>query len=91
MTCTLENPGYGPATETAVTATFYGRMHYVVAQALTAGVSVFEVARVMGTSVRMVERHYGALLDGATARIASRLDAFDADHDRATAEDAQDV
>lgn len=32
----------------------------------------------MGTSVRMIGRHYGALLDGATAGIASRLDAFDA-------------
>lgn len=32
-----------------------------------AGVTVFELARVMGTSVRMIERHYGALLDGARA------------------------
>lgn len=32
----------------------------------------------MGTSVRMIERHYGALLDGAGAEIAARLDAFDA-------------
>jgi hypothetical protein len=39
-------------------------------------VSVFELARSMGTSVRMVERHYGALLDGAG--IAGRLDALDA-------------
>jgi hypothetical protein len=30
----------------------------------------------MGTSVRMIERHYGALLDGAGADIARRLDAF---------------
>jgi hypothetical protein len=29
----------------------------------------------MGTSVRMIERHYGALLDGAHAAIADRLDA----------------
>jgi hypothetical protein len=45
----------------------------------------------MGTSVRMIERHYGALLDGATAGIASRLDAFDAIRDQATIDDAQDV
>jgi hypothetical protein len=32
-----------------------------------AGVSVFELARIMGSSVRMIERHYGALLDGAGA------------------------
>ena len=33
--------------------------------ALAAGVPVFTLARIMGTSVRMIERHYGALLDGA--------------------------
>jgi hypothetical protein len=33
--------------------------------ALAAGVSVFELARIMGTSVRMIERHYGTLLDGS--------------------------
>ena len=32
----------------------------------------------MGTSVRMIERHYGALLDGAGAGIAARLNAYDA-------------
>jgi hypothetical protein len=25
---------------------------------------VFELARIMGTSVAMIERHYGTLLDG---------------------------
>jgi hypothetical protein len=39
---------------------------------------VFELAKVMGTSVRMIERHYGALLTGAAAGIASRLAAFEA-------------
>jgi hypothetical protein len=34
-------------------------------------------ASVMGTSVRMIERHYGALLDGAHTVIAGRLDAFE--------------
>ena len=38
----------------------------------------------MGTSVLMIERHYGTLLDGATAGIANRLNAFDLDQDRAT-------
>ena len=37
----------------------------------------------MGTSVRMIERHYGALLDGAGAGIAGRLDALDVLPDRA--------
>ena len=34
-------------------------------------------------SVRMIERHFGALLDGAGAGIASRLDALDAKRERA--------
>ena len=36
----------------------------------------------MGTSVRMIERHYGALLDGAGTEIASRLDTLDAERGR---------
>jgi hypothetical protein len=47
--------------------------------ALAAGVTVFELARVMGTSVRMIERHYGALIDGAHAAITGRLDALEAE------------
>jgi integrase len=50
--------------------------------ALAAGVTVFELARVMGTSVAMIERHYGALLDGAHAGIAARLDVFEAELQR---------
>jgi integrase len=72
-------------------ARIYDLRSTFASDALAARVSVFELARVMGTSVRMIERHYGALLDGATAGIASRLDAFDADCDRASAEDAEDV
>jgi hypothetical protein len=44
---------------------------------------VFELARVMGTSVEMIERHYGALLDGSGASMASRLAVFEAEQDRA--------
>jgi hypothetical protein len=29
----------------------------------------------MGTSIRMIERHYGALIAGAADSIAARLDA----------------
>jgi len=36
----------------------------------------------MGTSVRMIERHYGAMLDGSGAEIAGRLDALNADRAR---------
>ena len=40
--------------------------------------SVFQLARIMGTSVKMIERHYGAMLDGSGAEIAGRLDQLDA-------------
>ena len=53
---------------------------------LAAGVSVFQLARVMGTSVRMIERHYGAMLDGSGAEIAGRLDAFEAQHNQVAEE-----
>ncbi len=33
----------------------------------------------MGTSVRMIERHYGKLLDGAHTGIATRLDMLEAE------------
>jgi hypothetical protein len=42
-----------------------------------AGVSVFELARIMGTSVAMIERSYGTLIEGAGADIARRLGAFE--------------
>ena len=59
-------------------ATPYDLRDTFASNALAAGVTVFELARVMGTSVRMIERHYGALLDGAHAAIADRLDAAEA-------------
>ncbi len=46
--------------------------------ALAAGVSAFELARIMGTSIQTIERHYGTLVEGAGADIARRLDAFEA-------------
>ena len=45
--------------------------------ALAAGIAVFELAKVMGTSVEMIERHYGSLFDGSAASIASRRGAFE--------------
>ena len=44
---------------------------------------MFELARMMGTSVRMIERHYGTLIDGAHAGIAARLDALETELERA--------
>jgi integrase len=63
-------------------ARIYDLRSTFASNALAAGVAVFELARIMGTSVRMVERHYGALLDGAGASIAGRLDAFEAELER---------
>ena len=71
-------------------ARIYDLRSTFASNALAAGVSVFELAGVMGTSVAMIERHYGALLDGSGADIARRLSAFEADRD-AAAERAEGV
>jgi hypothetical protein len=44
----------------------------------------------MGTSIEMIERHYGTLLDGASSGIAGRLAAFEASQNGAR-EHAEDV
>jgi hypothetical protein len=46
-------------------------------------VTVFELAKVMGTSVAMIERHYGTLIGGAHAGIIGRLDAIEAELEQA--------
>jgi hypothetical protein len=45
----------------------------------------------MGTSVRMIERHYGALIDGAHAGITGRLDALEALLEQAAEADASEA
>jgi integrase len=72
---------WSPAIEAAgvrTPARVYDLRSTFASNALAAGVSVFELARLMGTSVAMVERSYGTLLDGAGADIARRLGAFEA-------------
>jgi hypothetical protein len=59
----------------------YDLLSTFASNALAAGISVLELARVMGTSATMIERHYGTLTEGAGADIAWRLNAFDARHD----------
>ena len=76
---------WAPAVEASGVVTparIYDLRSTFASDALAASVSVFELARIMGTSVRMIERHYGALLDGAGAGIAGRLDALDTERDR---------
>jgi hypothetical protein len=83
---------WAPAVEcsgVARPARMYDLRSTFASNALAAGVTVFELARVMGTSVRMIERHYGTLIDGADAGIAGRLDALEAELEQATAADAQ--
>ena len=63
-------------------ARIYDLRSTFASRALAANVSsVFELARIMGTSVAMIERHYGALLEGAGADIARRLDVFESARD----------
>jgi integrase len=81
----FRNREWAPAVEACGVrrpARIYDLRSTFASNALAAGVSVFELARVMGTSVQMIERHYGALLDGAGADISRRIDAFDADREQ---------
>ena len=52
-------------------------------ESIAAGIGSDELARVMGTSVAMIEEHYGVLLGGAVQAIAARQDAYHAEQDRA--------
>ncbi len=77
---------WAPAIEAAGVARparLYDLRSTFASDALAAGVTVFELARIMGTSVGMIERSYGTLLDGAGADFAGRLDALDAGRDEA--------
>jgi integrase len=83
---------WAPAIEASGVVTparIYDLRSTFASNALAASVSVFELARIMGTSVRMIERHYGALLDGAGQGIAARLDALDAEREQ-VADDARE-
>ena len=49
--------------------------HTFATQALAAGVSTFESSRVMGTSLQMIDTHYGHLARDSEESIRARLDA----------------
>lgn len=79
-----------PAIEAAGIATparIYDLRSTYASEALAAGIDTYELARVMGTSGRMIERHYGTLLGGALESIADRLDAFYAQRAQADREE----
>jgi integrase len=72
-------------------ARIYDLRSTFASNSLAAGISVFELARIMGTSVAMIERHYGTLIEGAGADIARRLDAFEAAQEQAMDERGEGV
>lgn len=56
-------------------ARLYDLRSTFASNALAAGITVYELARIMGTSVSMIEAHYGALLDTAHESLLERLEA----------------
>jgi len=69
---------WGPAIEAASIekpARIYDLRSTFASNALAAGLTTFELARIMGTSIGMIEAHYGTLIDTAHDAILARLDA----------------
>jgi integrase len=57
----------------------YDLRHTFASWALAAGISMFEVARFMGTSVKIIDRHYGHLVRDSEETARAKLDAYAAD------------
>jgi integrase len=53
----------------------YQLRHTFATEALAAGISIFELARVMGASVTTIDKHYGHLARDSEQAIRARLDA----------------
>ncbi len=69
----------GPAIEAsgvARPARIYDLRSTFASNALAAGITTFELARIMGTSVGMIEAHHGALIDTTHYSILARLEAM---------------
>jgi integrase len=49
--------------------------HTFATEVLAAGISVFELSRLMGTSIAMIDRTYGHLARDSQAAILARLNA----------------
>lgn len=54
----------------------YNLRHSYAAWSLAAGVPAYEVARYMGTSLKMLDQYYGHLVQGSEDVARARLDAF---------------
>ena len=59
----------------ATPARIYDLRSTFISNALASGLTVFETARIAGTSVKLLELHYGALLDTAHVSLLERLEA----------------
>jgi hypothetical protein len=71
---------WAPAIESAgieKPARIYDLRSTFISNALANGLTVFETARIAGTSVKMIEAHYGALLDTAHESMLERLESVD--------------
>jgi integrase len=70
--------GWTPAVKAAGLEhrTPYALRHTFAAFSIAAGVSLYELARFMGTSVAQIDKTYGNLLPDSIARTRSALDAF---------------
>jgi len=69
---------WNPAVETSGIkrpARLYDLRSTFASSALASGITVYERARIMGTSAAVIEAHYGALLDTAHESMLERLDA----------------
>ena len=53
----------------------YAMRHTYASFALDAGVSIFELARLMGTSVQMIDVTYGHLVKGTHEHVRAKLEA----------------
>jgi integrase len=56
-------------------ARLYDLRSTFASNALAAGITMFELARIMGTSAKMIEQHYGTLINTAHEAILKRLEA----------------
>ncbi|HUJ55566.1 MAG TPA: tyrosine-type recombinase/integrase, partial [Gaiellaceae bacterium] len=54
----------------------YALRHTYATWSIAAGVSLYELARFMGTSVEQIDKTYGHLMPDAIERTRTRLDAF---------------
>ncbi len=66
----------------------YAMRHTFASFAIAAGVSLFYLARLMGTSVEQIDRTYGHLLPESRAYLRGLLDAYDLDASKIAIEGA---